>query len=291
MDTNVSARFYRVSQHVPQAPDFPDLLVGQMGKALSGREYDITDTGVILRVEQCESDGDFVVGEFCRKQMTNIPPQAGPDGLKPIGLANGQGLGHLAAFRYHRPTRVLLLQGNPQCATSHRIALYLMKINAAAVYTFVPVLREDALERLKDHKIRAFTVQFASPKHLEALDDQGIATAKGAKMLAEAFHGFRMTVTVSVGKRKKKFLDRIRVSKDIEAILASDADVKKLKVTTDDDDAGAPIDFLKELLKSSATLPLTEEDHAKNYLIRGAFLKSEFNTHLGYIMKHFGPKP
>jgi hypothetical protein len=290
MDTNVSARFFRVSPHVPQAADFPDLLLGQMSKTLSDREYDVTETGIFLRLEECKQDKDFVFGEFCRKQTTNIPPQAGPDGLKPIGLASGQGLGHLAAFRYHKPTRVILLQGNPQCATAHRIGLYLMRINAAALYTFTPVLREDALERLKDHKVRSFTVQFASPKHLEALDDRNIATAKGAKMLADAFHGFKMTITVSVGKRKKKFLDYLRVNQDISALLASDAEIKKLNVVTDDDE-GDPIDFLKELLKAKATLPLPEEDHPKNYGMREAFLKSEFNTHIGYIMKHFGPKP
>jgi hypothetical protein len=291
MDANVSARFFRLSAQPPGTLDFPELLLAELAKPRTAREHDVTGTGVTVRVEHCIADGDFVVGEFCRKQMTNIPPQAGPDGLTPIALPNGQGLGHLAAFRFHRPTRVILLQNNPQCVTTYRVALYVMKLNAAAVFGFAPVLREDALERFKDKKVRSFSVQFASPKNLEALDDQGIPSAKGARLLAEAYHGFKLTFTVSVGKRKKKFLDFNRVSADITALLGSDAEIRKLKVGTkevDDDDPG--IDFLREHLKSKQTLDLPEGNPADNYEVRKAYLMTEFAGKLPYLMKHFGPE-
>jgi hypothetical protein len=136
MDANVSARFFRLSAAPPNTQDFPDMLLAEVTKPLADREYDVTGTGVTVRVEHCVIDGDFLVGEFCRKQMTNIPPQAGPDGLTPIPLPNGKGLGHLAAFRYHLPTRVILLQHNMLCVTTYRVALYLMKLNAASIYGF-----------------------------------------------------------------------------------------------------------------------------------------------------------
>jgi hypothetical protein len=124
MDANVTGRFFRASDHVPKHADLPDLLLAQMDKSLTAREHNVADqlaltagASVLLRVEHCEAESDFVTGQFCRKQMTNIPPQAGPDGLSPITLPDGQGIGHLAAFRYHRPTRVLLLQNNIQCAS------------------------------------------------------------------------------------------------------------------------------------------------------------------------------
>lgn len=186
MDSNVSARYFRVSAHVVQAPDFPDLLLAEMGKPIKDREHDVTGTGVLLRVEHCSNEGDFVIGEFCRKQIVNIPPQAGPNGLKPIILPHGEGIGHVAAFRYHRPTRIILLQNNSQCATPHRIALYVKFASSTAVlYGFSRILREDAWARFKNRKLRSFTVRFASPENLEALDDQNIAAARGAKMLAE----------------------------------------------------------------------------------------------------------
>lgn len=147
MDATVSARFFRVSDKPATVPDFDNLLLGQMGKPVAAREQDLTGTGVWLRVEHCEQEGPYVSGQFCRKQMENIPPQAGPDGLTPILLEEGQGLGHLCAFRYHRPTRILLLQQNVQSASSLRIAMYLACLESTALYAFIPVLREDALER------------------------------------------------------------------------------------------------------------------------------------------------
>ena len=129
MDAKISARFFELTAAPANIPDFPDLLLREAKKPLAQREYDITGDGVTVRIERCISDGEFVIGEFCRKQITNIPPQAGPEGLTPMSLPDGEGLGHLGAFQYHRPTRIILLQNNQQCVTTHRIGLYLMKLN------------------------------------------------------------------------------------------------------------------------------------------------------------------
>jgi hypothetical protein len=288
MDANVSARYFRVSDHVEQAPDFSDLLLGEMGKAIPDRERDVTGAGVLLRVEQCEAEGRFVSGQFCRKQTTNIPPQAGPRGLAPIVLPDGQGIGHLAAFRYHKPTRVILLQNNINCTTPHRISLYLMMINAAAVYGFKPVFREDALERFKNRKIRSFTVGFASPENLEALDDNGIAAAQGAKLLAEAYKGLDLTITIRAGKKRKQFLYFQSVYESIKALLGSNANISQLKVSANEDEIGRNIDFLEEHMKCKETLDLPESDHSNNYKVRKDFLQAEFNANIKYLTKHFG---
>jgi len=291
LDAKISARFFELTAASANIPDFPDLLLREAEKPLAQREYDITDDVVTVRLERCISDGEFVIGEFCRKQITNIPPQAGPEGLIPMSLPDGQGLGHLGAFQYHRPTRIILLQNNRQCVTTHRVGLYLMKLNTGALFAFAPVLREDAIERFKNKKIRSFSVQFASPKNLEALDDSGIASAKGARLLTEAYHGFKMTVSVSVGKRKSKFLDFDRVNEEITALLDSDAELKKLQVgTKDDGDADVAIDFLKEVLKCSETLDLPEKNPKENYEIRINYLKREFSMRIDYLTKHFGPR-
>jgi hypothetical protein len=290
MDTTVSARYFRVSGQPEKAADFPDLLLGEMAKPLTDRERDVTATGVILRVEHCQAEATFVSGQFCRKQTENIPPQAGPAGLAPMNLPAGQGLGHLAAFLYHRPTRVFLLQNNMQCATPHRVSLYLMMINGNALYKFVPVFRQDAMERFKDRKVRSFTVRFASPENLDALDDAGIASARGARMLAEAFHGLDLEITIGVGKRRKSFLDFASVKRDIEAILGSAAKVKKLEVSGTEDELGPDIDFLQEQLKCKEKLALDDQDYQKNYQVRKVFLQEQFNGNLDYLNTHFAPK-
>jgi hypothetical protein len=75
MDAVVSARFYRATPMIERLADFPDLLLEQMNFDLVQRERDVTGTGVNLRVEHCEPEGEFVIGQFCRKQITNIPPK------------------------------------------------------------------------------------------------------------------------------------------------------------------------------------------------------------------------
>jgi hypothetical protein len=297
MNTTVRARFFRASLAHENTQDFPDMLLQEMKKSLADREHDVADITqgdnaptVLLRVEQCESEGEFVTGQFCRKQTTNIPPQAGPDGLTPIELSEGQGIGHVAAFRYHRPTRIFLLQNNIQCATVHRISVYMARINTASLFAFDPVMREDALERFKHRKVRSFTVRFASLENLEALDDSGIASARGARLLAEAFHGLDLTITVGVGRKRKKFLDFSRVNKEIKALLGSDADVSELEVLANEDEEGQTIDFIQEHLKCTADLTLPEKDPKKHYQVRKAFLKEEFESRKDYLVKHFGPK-
>lgn len=288
MDTIVRARFFRASEKPKDAPlDLPDFLLSEMSKSLSGRERDITGTGVVMRVEECEADGDFVAGQFCRKQMSNIPPQAGPDGLAPILLEGGHGLGHLAAFRYHRPTRVILLQQNVQSASTKRISLYLAAANGASLFSFDPVLREDALERFKDKRVRSFTVGFASTRNLQALDDSGITSAKGARLLAEAFKGLDLTITVKAGRGKKRWLDYLTVNREITGLLEADADVDRLEVLLKNHDDSS-IDFLQEHLKATAELDLPQDDLNKHYAVRRTFLASEFGKRLEYLINHYG---
>ena len=59
MDATVSARFFRVTKPAANAPDLPDLLLSEVGKTLSVRERDVTGTGVRLRIERCEPEGEF----------------------------------------------------------------------------------------------------------------------------------------------------------------------------------------------------------------------------------------
>lgn len=294
MDIIVSARFYRANPEKGLIPDFADTLLKLMDQPVQFRERDL-GSGLMFRVENCLADGEYIEGQFCRKQTDNIPPQAGPLGLAPIQLDRDQGLGHLGAFRFHRPTSIILLQTNNLSATPNRITLYVKTLlNGAGTYFLEPVLRQDAMDRFKDRKLRSFTVSFASPSNLEALDDQGLASAKGAKLLAEAFKGLEFTITVKAGRegKKRRFLDFDTTEREIDGLLKSGADIDKLEVQTDNssDDDSRNIDFLEEHLKCRAELELSDVNVARNYEIRRDFLKSEFETRLPYLLKHFGQR-
>jgi hypothetical protein len=99
---------------------------------------------IIIRLESLALQNNFYSGELIRKQVSNIPPEANDSGLTPISLSEGGGLGLSSAFRYHRPTRVLLIQANTQAVSQTRLNLYLKHVDQNAEYTFDPIPREDA---------------------------------------------------------------------------------------------------------------------------------------------------
>lgn len=288
MDARVAARFFRVSEPPKGVAEFADLLLTDAKTPeVEKRERQIGD-GLILRLERCKPRGEFLIGEFCRKQTTNIPPQAGPKGLAPIVLGDGGGIGHVAAFRYHRPTRVLLLQTNRLSASARRISLYLAAIEPAALFTISRVIRQDAWERFKDKRVRRITLGFASPANLEALDEGGLAVARGVRMLAEAYKGVEVEVTISVGRQRKKFLSKEMIRTSFNKLLSSDAHLKTAQVRTSSDDGPDDIDMIEEHLMAERELNLPDKDPNANYQVRKAFLKTVFSDNMAYIKKHYG---
>jgi hypothetical protein len=288
MDSRVTARFYKVSKQSNQAAELEIILKALAAKGLSQREQTL-DEGIILLLERLEDDGEFLAGEFCRKQTSNIPPSAGDDGLTPTQLGTGKGLGHTAAFRYHLPTRVILLQFNRQCASQARILTYLGTEAAKPLFSLEPVLRKDSLDQLQARKVKSFRVRFAAPDKLESLDDASKSAIDGAKMLAEAFQGFVIDITIGAGKSKKRHLDQNTVLGAISSLLGRGKFVRDVKARTEDGDSDW-IDLLEEHLKSSSVLSFPTEDAASNYQVRKEFLAGVFHANLPYIKKMYGPR-
>lgn len=287
MDTTITGRAFRVSEPSAGRKDFHELLLAQAAKpSLKAREVDIGEE-VILRLERGVRTGEWLEGEFVRVQTKQIPPQAGPDGLEPIELKDGRGLGHLAAFAYHVPTRVLMLQTNRLSATPNRIALYTASNDLKDLFIFAPVLAQDAMTRFAKKKPRGFSVTFAGPKNLDFLSDQNLAIAQGAKLIAEAYGGIRVRIDVSVGKSRKRLLDKENILGALGAISGLPG-VKRLKVQAEetgvDDDV---INFLKEQIHGTQKIDLPDglDDSFK---LRLAYLRKVFADNISTITKQFG---
>lgn len=288
LDSRIHARFYRASKPAAGTTDFHDVLLELAKKPKAGdREVDIGDE-VIVRLERGTTHKEFVEGELCRVQKVNFPPQAGPDGLKPLPLGQGMGFGHVVAFSYHVPTRVLLIQRNILSITSNRLALYVASSKPGCVFAFAPVLSEDAMKRFKDKTPRAFEVTFAGPDNLAAFDDENIPAAKGARMIAEAYDGIRVTIGVSVGKSRKKHLDKDEILNSLGKLVQLGG-VKKLKVKAADGGDDTVINFIKEQLQAEHTLKLPDDDPDKNYEARKLFLRKVFSDNLAALEKQFKP--
>lgn len=271
MDARVSARFYRVTPPAG-AVDFHQLLLAEMKKPLAGNREKPLGSGVTLRVEHCVEANGFLEGQFCRVQTLNVPPQADENGLTPIALGKG-GLGHLAAFRYHLDSRVMLLQQNIQSATPHRVGLYVAGNNPAHIFHLEPILSEDAWERFQNRNTRSFAVRFAGAENLAALDDEGISAAQGAKLIAEAYDGVQVTIEVSVGRSRQRRLSPDRVLEDLARIVGLGA---AERVTAKLEGEDEPVDLLHEHLRVTEDLDLAADDPNANYAARKNFLERGF---------------
>lgn len=285
MDSRVSVRFFRATQPAQGVGELGDIFLNTI--ALGGpadRERDI-GSGVIVRLEKCNPRAQTVEGDFCRVQRVNIPPQAGAEGLAPIDLIEGNGIGHMAAFIYHRPSRVLVLQSNNQSATPNRIGQYLATLDPAQQFHFSPVLTEDALERFQAGRPRSFTVKFAGIDRLDILDDPDTPVARGAKQIADAYDGVEVEIKVSVGRRRDHWLAQNPLVHAIQR-LSGEPGIEKLQSKLEGDDR--PLDLLHEQLQASDELRLPEGQPEQHFEVRRNYLRNQLRDKWPVIERQFG---
>lgn len=285
MDSRLTVRFYRVSEAPSGIGDVGDILLQtvDLGTPLE-RERDIGQA-VVVRLERATARAQTVEGDLCRVQRTNIPPQAGAEGLVPIRLNDGHGIGHMAAFLYHRPTRVLALQSNMSSVTPNRLSVYLASIDAAQQFQLGPVLTDDALERFQAGQPRKLTVKFAGIDRLDVFDDPNIPVAQGAKMISDAYAGIDVEITVSVGRTRDNALAQGPLLRTVNRLMGAPG-ITKLVTKLEGDDQ--PLDLLHEQLKEIDDLDLPEGDPERHYEVRRAFLRGAFERHQQTILRQFG---
>lgn len=285
MDSKLTVRFYRVSTPPAGVGDFGDVLLQALDLGTpADRERDIGQS-VIVRLEGASARAQTVEGDLCRVQRTNIPPQAGADGLVPIQLNEGHGIGHMAAFLYHRPTRVLALQSNMQSVTPNRLSIYLASIDVAQQFQMAPVLTDDALERFQAGQPRKLTVKFSGIDRLDVFDDPNIPVAQGAKRISDAYAGIDVEITVSVGRTRDNALAQGPIMRTVNQLIGAPG-IAKLTTKLEGDDQ--PLDLLHEQLKESDELDLPEGDPDRHYQVRRAFLRSAFDRQRQTIIRQFG---
>lgn len=296
MDSLVTLKFFRVSLANPHNIPFERALKEalNLGPSPSLRELDI-NAGIgeklIVRLERMTETDDVLFGEIIRKQISNIPPEAHDSGLSPIRLSNNGGIGLSAVFRYHKPTKTLVLQSNIHAMTQSRLNYYLKSVNVNAEYVFDPIPTVSAWERFNSGVPRRVKMRIASPEKFAHLAGSGQAIAKGVADIGEALHAPYITIEVSMGrKRGGLFGDATR--KFIESVLAiresSPSTIEMLSASVAEDGSGADmINFLDEHLVVRDRLDLNDLDPDRNYEVRRDFAKAKFDDHYPYIHQTF----
>lgn len=246
---------------------------------------------IIVRLEQLEIDHDFVSGEVIRKQIDNIPAEANDDGLTPIVLSDNGGLALSSAFRYHVPTRVLLIQANNQAVSHNRLNLYLRSVSERFEYGCVPLLKESAWTRFNRGEPRRLLLKVAAPSCIGVLDDEARPIAEGIKDIGEAMHAPMITLDISMGRRKGG-LDRgivTRVINQFKGLFGDEgATLETLSAIVSDENGRDEIDFLQEQMVIKHRLDFPNNNPKAHYKLRRAFLESTFNANLEYINNTYG---
>jgi hypothetical protein len=266
----------------------PNILLDAHSKDLSDREREIS-RGVIARLESLTREDDFLVGEFCRKQTDDIPPAAGPSGLDQIRLSNGGGLGYLAAFRYHLPTRVLLLEKNKMSVSHVRFVLYLKRLEPSCTYTSSEVPSEDVWGRFERGEVRRLSVKIADPENLEAVEPEG-AVFRSAAALGDAYSGLTVNIDVGVGHSRDKNLDKGAVRRFVDQVTKGSraANVTKLKISVADEDGTSLLDFPGDNLKVSDSIDYDGDNIRSKFEARKGFISAAFSDNMLYIQRLYG---
>lgn len=285
MDRFVKARFYQIEALEENACSFHDCLLDLWARPDRTAYHDLGH-GAHIRIERCAADPqnpDFIAGEFVRQQVDNIPPVA-PAGAPLAGNANP--LGHRCAFRFHKPTNILLLESRREAITAGRtVAFVKAKMRGHRGFNVTPCLSEGALDRLREGTPRKITMRVARPSELyaEAPDN---SLAENLAGLQEFFRG--PSIEISSGWPRgnrdgvlKNVLDAVRYG------TANRANVKKISVKLDEDKY--PIDVFSEQMMIENLLDLDSENVERNYTERAAFLHAGFRTNLAVIVRLYGP--
>lgn len=291
MDRVVTAKYSIVSLPEPGMPDFPQLLsdLYAIGRPVD-RERDLGDD-VYVRVERLEHRGDFLVGEMCRKQVVGIPPEANDDGLDPVRLRDGSGLGHLSVFVYHPQTRCLLYQENRAGVSLSKLAAYLDPYHGQmgqpiSLFNFTPVEMADARATLARNDVRKFIVKFAAPESLGYLEDPDAPYVAQAEAMREDFGGLEVEISISVGRRRDPRLDKQNVTRTVEGLMNNPL-VSKMRAVTDGEDDQKMIDFLNKQLMHTTKMTLADENPDLNYQQRKSFLLEGFRGNLNYVEQRY----
>lgn len=286
MTYSVTAQFFRASSP-EKGNDIPGILRDIAKAQLSDRERQLSND-VVLRLESFSEDGDFLEGDLCRKQLTGIPPTAGPQGLNEMVLEDGQGLGYLAAFAFHVPTRCILLERNKMSASKVRLSLYLKKLNPDTTFTFEEVVNPDVWDRFKESEVRSLKFGISNPENLEALADNNFAAIHSARKMAEAYNGLSISIDIGVGHVRNAHLNKGPVRKTIEALIKGGA--RRVQAVVEEEDGSSIIDFLGDQLKAQGVIEFEGVDPNQNYVKRRNFLRSHFHDSLPYLLEMYEKK-
>lgn len=293
MDRDVRCFFYRLE--TPEQPNqgFEELIraVAQIAPG-AGRER-LVSGATLLRLERLEEVGDFIFGDFTRKQTENLPSEIPPDGeAEALDLDEGAGLGHSTVFRYHRRQRILCVEKNRNGTSVRNIMQYLRHAGPSDI-RYLPVLTADAFIKLQRSEPKRLVVRVAEPEHLEAIEDTSRSVFNTIGALKTSFGGAKITIDITVG-REQTPLNRINVIRVIGDLINNYQEgtgrIDKIRAFAkeDDEEDTELLDFIKAHLQYSDKVDLAPNDPDIRFERKQGVLAAAFDANTEALRAQFG---
>lgn len=273
---DVSARYWSLEPTYP-GTTFAEILkiifdVGDPG----AREIEI-ESDYSVRLERLEKVDRFLIGEVCRVQRENIPPAAGRDGMSPMHLADGEGIGHRSTFIADEEGASVLWHQDQMACTPVKFAVYLSHFGTPSYKTkATPYAVSDVWTELKSAKeVRAFSVKVQPEENLSLFDDGQSPLMDLARASVSAYHGH--TIEISIVAAAKSKLDKGNVTRTIMQVLGFSG-TRKAKAIVASADGPFLLDFLNRHRTETGKIERFSDDIEDDYRSRKNFLLTSYHA-------------
>jgi hypothetical protein len=270
MATSVKARFFKVS-NAENAKPFVECL-NELSAQCQAQPWIEVAKDLHFHISRLETDGDFISGEFVRRQITDIPPQAPDDAVL---VPQNTPIGHRCAFRYMVSRDIILMEVRKSSISPNHLKGVLHRLFGIKGTLILPVLRDHAWKRLSDRSAAKFIVRVAHPENLEPMDEPDDIT-RSLLTLRNALQAPQIEIHASFPPYEEGWLpmDRIkRISMDLLR-QSSSGSVKKVQVKLDNETD--ILDLLEDHAKVAGELELDDMDVDRHYESRKEFLRTSF---------------
>lgn len=283
MDRLVTAKFWRIEKANDDVPSFSACLRAIAKRPLSEREDKIGNT-YLMRLERLEEEGSFLAGEFVRRQIENIPPNAKTGvPMEPLKLGSDGSLAHRSAFRFHSKMSILVLQSSQGGVRPPSVSSYITRFEESQGYVAKPVLPSEVWQKLSASAPRRFRLKVAEPHNLGLAEDTDGGMQRVLEDLNDTYGGVELVIEVSAGRKRNAFLNKVPLLHLVRSLTrrgsAPLSGVKALSVGVDTGEGIEELDFLTGQLVEKEQLRLPDDDVEGHYRARQEFLRSVVQRH------------
>ena len=160
---------------------------------------------------------------------------------------------------------------------------YLSRFGQGSSFTYLPVLRQDALARFEEETPTKLRVKIARVNRFRGLAIDGGDFERGLARMAGLFDAPTIDVTVSARGRDGG-LNEISVLDTVRRLLRLREQGEAIKaITAETDESADPFNFVQQLLKYTEVLDLPDNDPTAGRAARISFVRRCFEDQLDYL--------